>query len=379
MSHSTRCSKPRLKWLMLLQAFAMVAMPPLASAQVSDRGIHVQRLKEPPDAQPEPPDALPTDFGHQVATDGRTAIVAVDQGRAAYVYERRGQRWRYRAALVPEIGITRTSADIRGDVAIIGGEVDGVTAAFVFVRNHGVWQQTQTLSGFDTEINGAQPFVALGEDFAVVGDPHGFDFQGAVHVFSQTGTGTYTHDALLTGTNTTQGALVGYGVHVSGETILASSPGYQQGFVFTRTGGIWHEQQRLSSSIGSLDVNIDISGDTIVAATSRGTVTFERTGGVWTETQVLDTVDTGPMSGPVVIDGDVLFVGYTGTSGSIVQFTRHANGRWQPARTLRTPFVLPYVGASFAYARGVFMAGLSDVATPHPLFEGAVYSWILRR
>ena len=155
--------------------------------------------------------------------------------------------------------------------------------------------------------------LALSGDTAVVsayGDNNAGPYmdRGSVYVFTRAG-GVWTLQQKL---NAGDGGFydhIGSAVAISGDTIVVGAredmvgANYFQGsaYVFTRSDGVWTEQQRIVAPDGaesdSFGASVAVSGDTVVVGAIHDTVgsnyqqgsayVFGRTGGVWTFQQKL--------------------------------------------------------------------------------------------
>jgi hypothetical protein len=143
------------------------------------------------------------------------------------------------------------SAD--GNTAIVGGAADssGIGAAWVFIRNGGVWtQQGPKLVGTGA-VGAAQQgnSVALSADgnTAVIGGNIDNANAGAAWVFTRSG-GVWTQQgAKLVGTGAAGAAGQGFSVALSADGNTMLSGGIADGglgatWVFTRSGGVWTQQ-----------------------------------------------------------------------------------------------------------------------------------------
>lgn len=118
--------------------------------------------------------------------------------------------------------------------------------------------------------------VSVSGDTAIVGawgdDDHGVQ-SGSAYIFTRNG-GTWTEQAKLTASDMAQGDHFGTSVAISGDTIIAGadwndSQGQRSGaaYIFTLNGGEWIEQ-KLTASDAAVDdyfgSTVSISGDTAV-------------------------------------------------------------------------------------------------------------------
>ena len=158
---------------------------------------------------------------------------------------------------------------ISGDTLIAGAAVDSppagtrAGAAYVFVRNGTGWTQQQKLTASDGAPGDFFGFsVAVAGDTAVIGaiashTPDG-RYPGAAYVFTRTGT-VWTEQQKLVASDGMLGRPVRLvpgtlGGHVGGGGRHADTPrGVDAGaaYVFVRTGAAWTEQQKLTASDGA--------------------------------------------------------------------------------------------------------------------------------
>ena len=211
------------------------------------------------------------------------------------------------------------STSISGDTVVIGawseddpGNYSG--AAYVFTRTNGVWTEQQKLESSDIESGDAFGIsTSISGDTVVIGaygegDPG--TNSGAAYVFTRTN-GVWTEQQKLESSDIEDGDVFGVSTSISGDTVVIGA--YGEGdlgtysgaaYVFTRTNGVWTEQQKLESSDIEDDdrfgYSTSISGDTVVIGAYReddpGTnsgaaYVFTRTNGVWTEQQKLESSD----------------------------------------------------------------------------------------
>ena len=217
---------------------------------------------------------------------------------AVYVYVRQGTEWIQQAYLkasnsdsVDQFGL---SISIDEDTLVAGARLEashatGVNgneadnslfragAAYVFVREDGVWSQQAYLKASNTEsgdqfgysvsVSGDTIVVgANGEDSAAAGiDGDGNDnsapASGAAYVFERTGT-TWSQVAYLKASNPDAGDEFGDAVSISGDTIAIgartessasgdpldnSVPGSGAVYVFHRAGGTWSQEAVLKA------------------------------------------------------------------------------------------------------------------------------------
>lgn len=276
-------------------------------------------------------------FGISVALDGQTAVVGALQeassatgvngtqsnnsapsAGAAYVFVRTGGAWSQQAYLkasnaeaFDEFG---TAVAISGDTVVVsapleGGSATGVNgannnnafaagAAYVFVRNAGVWSQQAYLKASNTgdgDVFGSSGAVsgdtiligAFGESSSATGvngnqSNNSAATAGAAYVFVRN-SGVWTQQAYLKASNTGAGDRFGVSVALDGDTAAVGA--YQEGsgtgsqsdnsaansgavYLFGRAAGAWTQQEYVkASNIGGEDLfgeAIAMSGGTLV-------------------------------------------------------------------------------------------------------------------
>lgn len=277
-------------------------------------------------------------FGFFVTASGDTIVVGsywddvganVDQG-SAYVFVRAGETWSEQAKLTaPDGAITDqfgSRVSVTGDSAVVaGGE-----AAYVFTRAGGTWNEQKKLTASDGAA-GFGSWVSVSGDTVVVGamsDQVGSNpEQGSAYVFTRVG-GKWTEQAKLTASDGAAADLFGRSVTVSGDTVVVGAQyddigaNADQGsaYVFTRSGGTWTEQVKLTASDGGagdlFGVSVAMSGSTAVIGAGfhdAGGNTEQGAAYMWGE-------DSGPLAITKVSDGPDPFT----PSGDTRRFTRIA-------------------------------------------------------
>lgn len=350
-------------------------------------------------------------FGHSVAISGDTVVVGAiaedsnatgvngDQANnsaltsgAAYVFVRVGGVWSQQAYLKA----SNTEKDDRygyavsvsGDVVVVGApEEDSGTmgvngngadntafesgAAYVYVRNAGVWSQQAYLKPLDTwstdwfgcAVSASGDSVVVGARFensnATGVNGNAFDASqldsGAAYVFVNVG-GVWSQQAYLKASNTWGNDQFGTAVDMNGDTVVVGSwaedsnatgvNGNQANndasasgaaYVFFRSGGVWSQQAYLKASNSDntdhFAFAVAVSGDTIVvgaqneasgatgvngneadesANISGAAYVFVRNGAVWTQHAYLkasNTEEDDNFGRDVAIDGATIVVG----------------------------------------------------------------------
>jgi hypothetical protein len=365
------------RWLVvLLLVAATIPLPRDAHAQLPVIGAQ-QQLTMPPQSAPRPTD--PTTFGALAVTDGRTILVTVGAGPAAYTYIKDATtgRWVYDSALVAPEGFTSTGGAVRGNVAVLQGVIAEANVVFVFLRSAGQWIHTQTLPGTGPRSR-ANP-LALGRDYLAIGELEAGGFTGAVHIYNETGPGTYVFDSDLLAAGSSPGFLTGYHVIAHGDFVLSSAPAI--GTVFARFGGVWSEEAQLPSSpytwLSGFSGNhwFNISGG--VEGGPNKPQGFVRRDGMWLFDQELTHPlnPNGQLDLAIAMDGRRLIVGDRDSESGFLFELRdgswHATAELKQARDSACASGAHTV-AYFELAGSLALSACPDRPTGHPLFDGRV-------
>lgn len=240
-------------------------------------------------------DGASTDgFGYSVALSGDTAIVGApgfdgnpntNQG-AAYIFVRQGTAWIGQQKLIAADG---TSGDgfgsnvaIYGNTAVIGavgvnyGANSDQGAAYVFVRANGVWTEQQKLTSSDGAASDYFGWSVgiYGETIVVGASNKRVDTnntQGAAYVFTRS-EGIWTEQQTLTASDGEGGDKFGNGISISGDTVIIGAPEKNNfrgaAYVFARQENVWNEQQKLTASNGAaydlFGTSVAVSGNIVV-------------------------------------------------------------------------------------------------------------------
>ena len=231
-------------------------------------------------------------FGDSVGLSGDTAVVGAllhdgngSSSGAAYVYFRSGAKWTEQQKLLASDGAADdqfgTSVSIAGDTAIIGAVLDddggsGSGSAYVFVRSGVVWSEEQKLVPLDSAADDRfGSAVSISGDTAVIGarwdDDNGGN-AGSAYVFTRSG-GVWTEQQELFSSDGSANAWFGSAVSIDGDAVLvgnwhASDNGSDSGaaYLFVRSGGVWTEQDKIVASDGEpgdqFGWSVSLSGDT---------------------------------------------------------------------------------------------------------------------
>jgi len=233
------------------------------------------------------------------------------------------------------------SIAISADTCVVGARRDddkgnNAGAAYVFVQASGVWSQQQKLLASDGA--GGMMFgdsfgeaVAIDGDTCVIGASGKNSGEGAAYVFTRTA-GVWTEQQKLLASDHAGGFLFGYSVAIDGDTCVLGSI-YSEtlavdigaAYVFTRSAGVWTEQQKLIASDGltgdEFGSSVSVNSDTCIVgasyadapgADSGAAYAFTRLLGIWTEQQKLTASDgaAGDEFGiSVGLDGETCVIG----------------------------------------------------------------------
>jgi Tol biopolymer transport system component len=247
--------------------------------------------------------------------------------------------------------------------------------------------------------------VAMSGDTALVGafrDMVGANVhQGSVYVFTRAG-GVWSEQAKLTASDGRANDSFGYSVALSGDTALVgayadnvgANPSQGSAYVFTRAGGVWSQQAKLTASDGATNAffgySVALSGDTALVGAYQDRVganeyqgsayvftradVFDDAGQpitVWREQAKLTAGDgaTGQsFGGSVALSGDTALIGASGdaVSGNVEQgsaylFTR-AGELWSQQAKLIASDGTEYdrFGLSVAVTQDTVLVGAYD-------------------
>ncbi|MGB5486265.1 MAG: FG-GAP repeat protein [Lysobacterales bacterium] len=237
-------------------------------------------------------------FGWSVAIDGDSAVIGspaddnmVTRPGSAYVFNQSTGVWSQQQKLTASDSASGDnfgwSVDVDRDSLAIGThpQFSSGGPAYVFTRSADLWIQQQKLTISDNDgcpyfnmadYEGAS--VAIDGDTLIVGrnTDHEIDcYSGAAYVFTRSA-GVWTQQQKLTASDADGGERFGYSVALDGNTAVISAPqddemNWNSGsaYVFTRTAGAWSESHKLLASDGvsydTLGEAVAVSGSTVVA------------------------------------------------------------------------------------------------------------------
>lgn len=298
--------------------------------------------------------ALGGDLSPELAEDGQS-VALVDESGAAVL--------RYADLVVQDARGSVLPAEIKLSDAKLSIVVDDTGATYPLEVDPLIATEQQALYASDASSDdyfGSS--VAISGNTAVVG-AMGAE---AAYVFVRDGA-SWSQAAVLTPSDGQQGDFFGVSVAIDGDTIVVGnstrSMDRRAVYVFARSGGAWHEQQKLPSQDGGggdsrFGYAVAISGNTImVGAPDRygpgGASIFVRSGAAWAQqAKLAPSHDTRNQGYAVALDGDTAVMGSDCDDGSgkpscrVYVFTRAGN-TWSEQAVLYPP-----VGATPHYRFG---------------------------
>lgn len=241
--------------------------------------------------------------------------------------------------------------------------------------------------------------VAVDGDTMVLGAPEtnssGLSEAGSVYVYTRDGSGFWTLQAELITSDPLKDARFGRKVAISGDTIVVLGREWLQPerrwtnvvFVFTRSGLVWTQEQKLTSDIPGEnyygDRSLAVSGDTVavgVNAEVGATVhVFTRLGSTWTLQQKLLGAPpnaSNRFGASVSLSGDTIVVGashcddYGVDAGSAYVFTR-TGSVWSQQQQLID--ITPSAGVEF----GDRVAISGDTVAVRSIYENSERRYML--
>lgn len=210
--------------------------------------------------------------------------------------------------------------------------------------------------------------VSLSGDTAIVGayqnNNSGRVDAGSAYVFKRSGD-AWSEQQRLQASDAAAGDYFGFSVAIDGDTAVVSSIMDRNGsgqaagsvYVFTRSGGVWTQQQRIQPSDAALNDQfgrcVAVSGDTMVISSvadddggsNAGSVyIFTNSNGVWTQQQKLQASDrkaSANFGHALALDGNTFIIGawqdnLSGktAAGAAYVFTRGGGGVWTQQQKL---------------------------------------------
>ena len=289
---------------------------------------------------------------------------------AAYIYERSGASWVFKATLVAPVANNADQFGFSVSITANGYAAVGATAededasetntlnaagsVYIYERNNTTtdWIQVQKIVAADREIDDQFGYsLDISGNFLVVGAKlEGSNNEGAAYIFERTGAGTWTQFTKLTAPvlDRSTDDFFGASVAIDGEWVVIgaqnddqiddtgtdSSPLNNAGaaYIFRSSAGTWTYVQKIVASDRNSDdlfgTTVDISGNNIIIGAEEedqdasGTNTIDNSGSVyvfylinnsnWIQAKKLvasDRSTNANFGNYVAIDGDNLIIG----------------------------------------------------------------------
>ncbi len=210
-----------------------------------------------------------------LSADGKTAIVGGPYDRsstgAAWIYGRDSDHWGQQGSKLVgrgAVGRARQGSSVAlsgdGNTAIVGGAEDNAYtgAAWVYVRNGGVWtQQGDKLVGSGAVGHAGQGVAAaLSEDgrTLIIGGAADNEGIGAAWIYVRSGAVWKQQGDKLVGSGSVGKAQQGDSVALSadGNTAIVGGPGDDSfagaAWIYSRSGGVWTQQGKKLVGIGAV-------------------------------------------------------------------------------------------------------------------------------
>jgi hypothetical protein len=291
-------------------------------------------------------------FGGTVAIDGNSAMIAAlgddsmgGETGSVYVFTFDGTRWQETQKLLASDAAANDwfghHVAIDGDTAMVaatgdddmGGETGSV---YVFTFDGTRWQETQKLLASDAAADDWFGYhVAIDGDRAIIGavsdDNDRGEQSGSAYVFAFDGS-RWQETHKLTASDAGDGDRFGHSVAIDGDTVLVGNrPFLASAYVFMFDGINWRETQKITASDGggylqdshhTIDIDID-ENTAILSATGTdansdclgSTYVFTFDGSLWRHTRklVAKECESGTAFGrPVALDGRTAIIGSAG-------------------------------------------------------------------
>ena len=288
-----------------------------------------------------------TRFGWTVSMnyDGTVAVVGIATGtNFVYVYRRTNDTWTLSETVTaPDIqpgkrfGI-HVSINNDGTKMVVSDDIYDFGIGFsqgaiwYYTYNGVSWSTAGAVQGTGTNDNdrlttsedGNGPLDISGDGTTIAAGSYSHNsFDGGVWIFEN---GIYQAGPIQASGTVGAGTLQGFSVALSkdGNTLASGATGYSTNggvFIFTRTSGVWTEQQKITSShvvgIELIGHDLDLSSDGNILIVSRNSAggfvpggtaicIFQRISGVWSEITLSPIIDIPPTElGPrVTISAD---------------------------------------------------------------------------
>jgi len=282
-------------------------------------------------------------FGSCVGISGDTAIIGSPGEEAAYIFTRTGTVWAQFQRIVKGGAATGFGQNcaMSGNSVIISSrnEAPGMSGslgvAYIFALSGGTWAQQARLTAIAGSVAPTLgDFVTIDGDTAAIGAQSDDSFRGSLQVYVRSGT-TWSPQQRIVASDGLSGNLFGASASISGDTVIVGATDVPESgaqdagsaYVFTRSGGVWTQQQKLASGDSRpqarFGTSVTVEGNTAVVGSIRNNpingfeggagYVFQRSGNTWTRTQRLLPADNhGDRFGLIVdLSGSNVVVGAT--------------------------------------------------------------------
>ena len=334
-------------------------------------------------------------FGYSVAIDGDTIVVGTFTKNATYVFKKTAGSWTQEAYLTSSNYDSQdhfgSDVAVSGNTIVVGvsGEDSNATgingdetdnsmtmsgAAYVFIRNAGIWTQEAYLKASNTgTLDAFGLSVAIDGDTIVVGalqessNATGINGDenndlanesGAAYIFTRNA-GVWTQEAYLKASNTNTNDHFGSDVAINEDTVVVGAS-YEESnatgingdennntkdnsgatYVFIRNAGVWTQEAYLKASntwgytyfghsvaidkdtivVGSYNEHSNATGingdqNNFGASQSGSAYVFTRSMGIWTQDSYLKATNTGSgdsFGDSVALSNNIIAIGARG-------------------------------------------------------------------
>ncbi|MBK8284974.1 MAG: Ig-like domain repeat protein [Ahniella sp.] len=347
--------------------------------------------------------------------------ILADAG-SVYVFQYTGSAWVFQAKINPPVpeqnGAFGAAVAIIEDRLAIGSPLattaDGATsgAVYIYRLNGNTWALEQNIDPAARSANdNFGSSLAIDSTNLVAGARTGdasAASAGSVWVFTRSGT-IWSEQQRLTANDGATADNFGLSVALSGNSVIVGAnlarisalEAAGAAYVFTRSGSIWTQQQKLVAPVaGELDefgVDVDLEGDTAIVghrnedgtfANSGAARIYTRAAGVWTLTTTLtasDAADNDFFGLTVALDGPFALVGaYTEDrtglidAGAAYIYERSQGGVWsQKDKFIASDAAnIDQFGFEVALAPGLGLVGAPLDDNSDGIDAGAVYTFV---
>ena len=326
-----------------------------------------------------------TSFGRSLSISGSSIFAGASMENnytgAAYVLS--GDKWQDQADILPagipdfpeRYGQFGNSVNIRGQEAMVGtGRIDG-GGVFFFSRATGTWKLSSSFIPYGVDAYGFN--VALGDGFAVSSEPKSAGDVGRVCSYRRQSDGTWVSEPDIVATDPADQDFFGLRLSLNGNTLAVGAPtnlfylsDRASVYVYVRENGAWDKGTRLQIEGPPAIVfgnSVSVHGDTLIVGAQPAAendnngkaVIYTRSGKAWNIQQTLTMPGEDTFGAPVLVQGDMAFVGAsTAGSSSLYVFSRTGTA-WTQAQKLSLGY-----GYSIAVNGGTLALGEAGLDSP---------------